>query len=155
MSSPSPGAVPQGAGGEAGLLAKGAHLPVDEDILLLVAVPSQPLAGHTPVLLLRLRQLAGRKVVFLSLFLHSQGTEREIILRVPKGLGVACLTSEGGEYRHETLLRSWTPAPSLALHSTLSLLIAASVSPSAGSHVQPTERCCFLWIVIPGRQSPI
>lgn len=141
VSSPSPGSVPRRAG-RGWLVGTGAHPPVDEGILLLVAVPSQPLTGHAPVLLLWPLQLAGRKGMFLSLFLHSQGAEREMILPVPRALGTACLTSEAGGYRHQTFLRSWTPAPSLALHSTLSLLIAAS----AGYHVQPAERCGFLWM---------
>lgn len=100
MSSPSPGAVAQRAGGGAGLLAKGAHSPVNEGILLLVGAPSQPLAGHAPVLFLWPLQLTGRKVMFLSLFLHSQGAEHEIILSAPRGLGIACLTSEACGYRH-------------------------------------------------------
>lgn len=52
--------------GRAWLVGKGAHPPVDEGILLLVVVPSQPLAGHTPVLFLWSLQLTGGKGMFLS-----------------------------------------------------------------------------------------
>lgn len=66
---------------------RAARSPVEEGVLLLVALPSQPLADHAVVLLLQPLQLTGRKAVFLSLFLHSQGGEEEITLPVPEGTG--------------------------------------------------------------------
>lgn len=71
------------AGLRAGPVARGAHLLVDEGVLLLVALPSQPLTDHTSVFFLGSLQLTGRKSVFLILVLHLQGAE-EIISPVSK-----------------------------------------------------------------------
>lgn len=59
--------------------------------------------------------------MFLHLFLHSQGAESEIILPVPRGLCITCLTSE---------VKPFSEAEPLLYHLlfTLSLLIAACVS---------------------------
>lgn len=97
MSSPSlQGCDEGGQSNGLGLLARGAHSPVDEGVLLLVALPSQPLADHAAVFLLRPLQLTGRKVVFLSLFLHSQRTKEDMILPVPKGRGHCLPDLRGG-----------------------------------------------------------
>jgi len=76
--------------------ARAARSPEEEGVLLLVALPAQPLADHAAVLLLRPLQLTGRKVIFPSLFLHSQRAKEEVILPVPKVGDVAGLISEVG-----------------------------------------------------------
>lgn len=132
------------------MLEKGAHSPVNEGILLLVAAPSQPLTGHAPVLFLWPLQLTGRKVMFLSLFLHSQGAECKIILC----LGVWALLAL--PQRHVgTDTKPFSGAEPLLyrLLLTLSLLIAASMSPLAGYHVQPAKCCYFLWMSGLSRQA--